>query len=86
MNHEQEKALGLLVTDLDFRAKAASIIGKLNRMKAKPENMARSPAHYKRLAEINRKRRKDHIEAGIVSAAAAHEAKNAGIGIEELTK
>ena len=86
MSHEQEKALALLVTDLDFRAKAASIIGKLNRMKAKPENMARSPEHYERLAEINRKRKKSHIEAGIVTAAAAQEAKNAGIGIEEMTK
>ena len=86
MNHEQEKALGLLVTDLDFRTKAASIIGKLNRMKAKPENMARSPAHYKRLAEINRKRKKSHIEAGIVTADAAQEAKNVGIEIEDLTK
>ena len=49
-------------------------------------NQPRSPAHCEKLAEINRKRRNDHIEAGIVSADAAQEAKNNGIEIEELTK
>ena len=87
MNHEQEKALGLLVTDLDFRAKAASIISRLNRMKAKPENMARGDAEKQKLRrEINQRRRQIDIEAGIVTADAAQEAKNVGIEIEELTK
>ena len=87
MNHEQEKALSWLVTDLEFRAKAASIIGRLNRMKAKPENMARGDAEKQKLRrEINQRRRQIDIEAGIVTADAAQEAKNVGIEIEDLTK
>ena len=87
MTPQKEKALSWLVTDLEFRKKAASIIASLNRKKAKPENMKRSQEHYDRLAELSRIRalqRKQDKEAGIIRHEVAEACKDAGIGVEEL--
>lgn len=46
----------------DFRAAIASHIAKSNRSKAKPENMRRSPEHYKKMAT------KRWATAGIIKA------------------
>jgi hypothetical protein len=46
MTERQEEALGWLVTDEAFRTAAAAIIGRLNRAKAKPENMRKNVVGY----------------------------------------
>ena len=46
MTDRQEEALGWLVTDEAFRTAAAAIIGRLNRAKAKPENMRKNVVGY----------------------------------------
>jgi len=86
MTPEHEKALGWLVTDLEFRKSAERIIARLNRLKAKPENMRRSAdaARKAQIASVQARRRNSDIAAGIVRADAAQDAKNAWLEVEDI--
>jgi len=86
MTTEHEKALGWLVTDLEFRKSAERIIARLNRAKAKPENMRRNTEACRsaQIASVQARRRNSDIAAGIVRADAAQDAKNAGLEVADI--
>ncbi len=62
----------------DFRAAVVSHIAKANRSKANPENMRRSPEHYKKMAA------KRWADAGVIKAGEYQESKDAGIALEQI--
>jgi hypothetical protein len=69
-----------------FRAAIVSHVAKMNRKKAKPENMRRSSDHYAKMSlkGVQARRSKADIEAGIIRAEIYQQAKEAGVKLDGL--